>query len=47
MKQSITAAVIALFLASSAQAVMSLTMAEGMDQNGDGHITTKEYAGLL
>ncbi len=44
MKQSITAAVIALFLASSAQAVMSLTMAEGMDQNGDGQITSKEYA---
>lgn len=44
MKQSITAAAIALFLASSAQAVMPLMMAEGMDENGDGHITTEEYA---
>jgi len=44
MKQSITAAVIALFLATTAQGTMPLTMAEGMDKNGDGEITTEEYA---
>lgn len=44
MKQSIATALIALFLISSAQAVMPLTMAEGMDQNGDGQITMEEYA---
>ena len=43
MKHSITTALIALFLASSAQAVMPLTMAEGMDKNGDGQITMEEY----
>jgi acetyl esterase/lipase len=44
MKQSIVAAVIALFLTSIAQGIMSLAMAEGMDKNGDGQITNEEYA---
>jgi acetyl esterase/lipase len=44
MKQSIVAALIALFLASSAQGIMSLAMVEGMDKDGDGQITLGEYA---